>query len=188
MWLAVAVAGGLAVAWMPAQPGLSRTAQLVLAITAFSALSWALQVMSNGITAVLMMALLILAGVRPPLALSGFSGGPFWVLLPVLFYGFAMRKTGLAERLSYFLWSSMPDEAIARRRPDGMLSRTITVTTETGLVKATASPSKATSAISVPTVPPQTDVGSPWVSTPTLGERRIGALTVMRGVKHVWVP
>jgi di/tricarboxylate transporter len=108
MWLAVAVAGGLAVAWMPAQPGLSRTAQLVLAITAFSALSWALQVMSNGITAVLMMALLILAGVRPPLALSGFSGGPFWVLLPVLFYGFAMRKTGLAERLSYYILSLFP--------------------------------------------------------------------------------
>ena len=41
-------------------------------------------------------------------------------------------------------------KATARRRPDGMLSKTITVTTETGLVKATASPSAATSATSVP--------------------------------------
>src|SRR6266566_2953871 len=41
-------------------------------------------------------------------------------------------------------------KASARRRPDGMLSRTITVTTETGLVNATASPSAATSATSVP--------------------------------------
>jgi hypothetical protein len=49
--------------------------------------------------------------------------------------------------------SSQPQrKAIARRRPKGMLSRTITVTTETGLVKATASPSAATSATSVPTL------------------------------------
>src|SRR6478736_8553484 len=41
-------------------------------------------------------------------------------------------------------------KASARRRPDGMLSSTITVTTETGLVNATASPSAATSATSVP--------------------------------------
>src|SRR5438034_2554821 len=46
-------------------------------------------------------------------------------------------------------------KAIARRRPDGMLSRTITVTTDVGLVKATASPSAATSATSVPTAPAQ---------------------------------
>ena len=42
-------------------------------------------------------------------------------------------------------------KASPRRRPAGRLSRTITVTTETGLVKATASPSPATSATSVPT-------------------------------------
>ncbi len=38
--------------------------------------------------------------------------------------------------------------ATARRTPFDMLSRTITVTTEVGLVKATASPRTATSAIS----------------------------------------
>jgi hypothetical protein len=48
--------------------------------------------------------------------------------------------------------SSQPQmKAIARRTPAGMLSRTITVTTETGLVKATASPSTPTSPTSVPT-------------------------------------
>jgi hypothetical protein len=46
--------------------------------------------------------------------------------------------------------SSQPTrKAIARRRPDGMLSKTMTVTTETGLVNATASPSAPTSPISV---------------------------------------
>ena len=41
-------------------------------------------------------------------------------------------------------------KAIARRTPDDMLSKTITVTTEPGLVNATARPRAATSGISVP--------------------------------------
>ena len=56
----------------------------------------------------MMIGLLIVAGVRPPLALSGFGGPPFWVLVTVLFYGFAMKKTGLAERLSYYILSLFP--------------------------------------------------------------------------------
>jgi hypothetical protein len=44
--------------------------------------------------------------------------------------------------------------AIARRRPGDMLSKTITVTTEPGLVNATANPRPAISGVSVPTVLP----------------------------------
>jgi hypothetical protein len=52
--------------------------------------------------------------------------------------------------------SSHPQmNAIARRRPDDMPSKTITVTTEPGLVKATASPRPAISGVSVPTAPPR---------------------------------
>ena len=40
--------------------------------------------------------------------------------------------------------------AIARRTPFDMLSKMITVTTEPGLVNATANPSPATSGINVP--------------------------------------
>jgi di/tricarboxylate transporter len=54
------------------------------------------------------MGLMIIAGVKPPLALSGFGSPPFWVLLTVLFYGFAMKKTGLAERVSYYILSLFP--------------------------------------------------------------------------------
>ena len=108
IWLAVAVSVGIGIATLPAFEGLSRQAQLILAITAFSAILWAFQVINNGITSVLMMGLLISAGVRPPLALSGFGGPPFWVLVTVLFYGFAMKKTGLAERLSYYILSLFP--------------------------------------------------------------------------------
>ena len=108
VWLVVAVAIGLLIATLPTPQGLSRIAQLVLAITAFTVVLWAAQVMNSGVASVLLMALLILIGVPLPRVFSGFSGGAFWTLLAVLFYGFAMRKTGLAERLSYYILSLFP--------------------------------------------------------------------------------
>jgi anion transporter len=108
LWVAIAIAAGVGIAAMPEPAGLSHIGQSVLAITAFTAILWASQVINNGISSVLMMALLIAAGVKPPLALSGFSAPPFWVLLTVLFYGFAMKKTGLAQRISYYILSLFP--------------------------------------------------------------------------------
>ena len=105
---AIAIAVGLAIVALPTPHGLSRIAQLVLGITAFTAVVWASQVINTGIASILMMGLLMLAGVKPPLVLSGFGGGAFWVLLTVLFYGFAMKKTGLAERISYYILSLFP--------------------------------------------------------------------------------
>jgi di/tricarboxylate transporter len=65
--------------------------------------------MNNGVASILMMALLIaVAKVPPPRALSGFADPAFWTLLAVLYYGFAMRKTGLAERISYWILSLFP--------------------------------------------------------------------------------
>ncbi len=109
-WLPLlfAIAIGLAIFFMPAQHGLTRGGQTALAITAFTIVLWAFGVMNNGVAAVLMMALLIPAGARPSLALSGFSSGSWWVLLAVLYYGFAMQKTGLAARISYYILSLFP--------------------------------------------------------------------------------
>ena len=104
----LAIVVGAAIFFMPAQQGLSRIAQTALAVTGFTIVLWAFQVMNNGVASVLMMALLIPAGVRPPLALSGFSGGSWWILLAVLFYGFAMQRTGLAARISYWILSLFP--------------------------------------------------------------------------------
>jgi anion transporter len=108
IWLAAAVALGAAIAALPAPQGLSHPAQFVLAITAFTVVVWASHVINNGVASVLMMGLMIVAGIRPALALSGFAGPPFWVLLTILFYGFAMRKTGLAERISFYILSLFP--------------------------------------------------------------------------------
>jgi len=103
-----AIAVGAAIFLIPTPRGLSQTGQFALAITGFTIVLWAFQVMNNGVASVLMMALLIPAGVKPSLALSGFSSGSWWVLLAVLFYGFAMQRTGLAARISYYILSLFP--------------------------------------------------------------------------------
>jgi DASS family divalent anion:Na+ symporter len=108
IWLGVAIAVGVILAMIPTPTGLTHPAQLVLAITAFTVVLWASEFMNNGVASILMMGLLIIAGIRVPLVLSGFSDGAFWTLLAVLFLGFAMRKTGLAERLSYYILSLFP--------------------------------------------------------------------------------
>src|SRR5450755_1580872 len=84
--LLFAIALGLAIFFMPAQHGLTRAGQTALAITAFTIVLWAFGVMNNGVASVLMMALLILAGAKPALALSGVSSGSWWILLAVLYY------------------------------------------------------------------------------------------------------
>jgi anion transporter len=106
--LALAVAVGAVIFLIPTPHGLSRTAQIALAITGLTVVLWAAQVMNNGVASVLMMALMIPAGIKPSLALSGFSSGSWWVLLAVLFYGFAMKHTGLAQRISYHILSLFP--------------------------------------------------------------------------------
>src|SRR5438045_2531540 len=108
IWLAVAIVVGLDLAFSPTPQGLTRMGQLVLALTAGTVILWATEVMTNGVASVLMMALLIAVKIPPPRALSGFADPAFWTLLAVLYYGFAMRKTGLAERLSYYILTLFP--------------------------------------------------------------------------------
>src|SRR5579863_4523838 len=117
-WLAVAILVGLGVAFMPAPQGLDHMAQLVLAVIAGTVILWAADVMNNGVSSLLMMGTLMAIGVRPLLtvpvtndisgALSGFADGAWWTLLVVVYYGFAMKKTGLAERIAYYILSLFP--------------------------------------------------------------------------------
>jgi anion transporter len=118
-WLAVAILVGLAVAYMPTPQGLDHIAQLVLAIIAGTVIMWAAEVMNNGVASLLMMGALMIIGVAPLVvvpglsppvsgALSGFADGAWWTLLVVVYYGFAMKKTGLAERIAYYILSLFP--------------------------------------------------------------------------------
>jgi len=104
----VAVIIGIAILFAPLPSDMTADTQKVLAIAVFTILLWMFQVMNNGVTAILMMGLMVLAGVQPGLALGGFSGSSFWILVCVLYYGCAMQKTGLAQRLSYYVLSLFP--------------------------------------------------------------------------------
>lgn len=114
--LLIAIAVGLAIAYAPTPQGLTHPAQVVLAILAFTVVMWAAEVINNGVASVLMMALMIASGVRPlgvangtvTGAFSGYADPAFWILLAVLYYGFAMKKTGLAERIAYYILSLFP--------------------------------------------------------------------------------
>jgi sodium-dependent dicarboxylate transporter 2/3/5 len=114
--LLIAIAVGMGIAYAPTPQGLTHRAQVVLAILAFTVVLWATDVMNNGVASVLMMALMIASGVRPlgvvngtvTGVFSGFADPAFWILLTVLYYGFAMKKTGLAERISYYILSLFP--------------------------------------------------------------------------------
>jgi DASS family divalent anion:Na+ symporter len=99
---------GVAIMLAPLPSGMTADSQKVLAIAVFTILLWMLQVMNNGVTAVLMMGLMVLSGVQPGLALGVFAGSSFWILVCVLYYGCAMQKTGLAQRLSYYVLSLFP--------------------------------------------------------------------------------
>jgi solute carrier family 13 (sodium-dependent dicarboxylate transporter), member 2/3/5 len=86
------------------QPGfgqLNSTGQSALAVIALAVVLWVTDVLNAGITALLALGLLIIAGVPSNIALGGFATGAFWILVGVLFFGTAMDKTGLARRISY---------------------------------------------------------------------------------------
>jgi len=93
------------------QPSIGQLApigQSALAIIAFAVVLWVTDVLNVGITAILALGLLIIAGVPSGVALGGFAGGPFWILVCVLFFGTAMDKTGLARRISYRILLTFP--------------------------------------------------------------------------------
>ena len=106
--LLLAIAFGLALHLLPLSHGLTAPARLILQITGLTVVLWVFQVINPGFVSILMMGLMLLAGVRPPSVFSGFSSGGFWVLVCVLFYGFAMQQTGLAQRMSYYVLALFP--------------------------------------------------------------------------------
>lgn len=99
------VAAGLALgaavwAW-PSIGAIDPLGQRALAIIAMGVVFWATDVLNSGITAVLVLGLMLAARVPGSVALAGFAASGFWILVSVLFFGYAMDKTGLARRIAY---------------------------------------------------------------------------------------
>jgi len=104
----VAAAVALAIKLQPQIGQLDPTGQSALAVMVFAVGLWVADALNAGITAVLALGLLIIAGVPSNVALGGFAGGAFWILVSVLFFGTAMDKTGLARRISYRILLVVP--------------------------------------------------------------------------------
>ena len=51
--------------------------------------------------AVLMMMISLGAGLKYSSVFSGYTGAAIWILIPALFFGFSLTKTGLGRRLAY---------------------------------------------------------------------------------------
>src|SRR5215510_15335301 len=98
---AIAAAVALAIRLQPQIGQLDPIGQSALAVMVFAVGLWVADALNPGITAVLALGLLIIVGVPSNVALGGFAGGAFWILVSVLFFGTAMDKTGLARRISY---------------------------------------------------------------------------------------
>ncbi len=93
---------------LPTPQGLTPIGHSILAILALTVVYWIFEVLGNAPTSILMLGLMIVAGVKPSVALSSFSALPFWILVVVLFYGYAMQSTGLAKRLSFVILNLFP--------------------------------------------------------------------------------
>ena len=59
------------------------------------------------VTSGLFLGSLLIIGVAPNIVFSGFSGGSVWTLIPALFYGYALSKTGLGKRIAFFFMKSI---------------------------------------------------------------------------------
>ncbi len=106
---AIAAVGVAAfIKFQPAIGSLDPTGQSALAIIAMAVVLWVFDALNVGITAVLALGLLIVAGVPSSVALSGFASGAFWILVSVLYFGTAMQKTGLARRVAYRILLMFP--------------------------------------------------------------------------------
>jgi di/tricarboxylate transporter len=104
--VAAAALGGLA--------GVASAAQLVspqpaiVTITVAAIVLWAVPVLDSTFVTILILASLVIAGVQPRFALSGFATSQLWILFCVLLYGFAMQSTGLARRTSLCVLAIAP--------------------------------------------------------------------------------
>jgi divalent anion:Na+ symporter, DASS family len=98
---AAAIAVAALIRLQPAIGPLDPVGRSALAIIAMAVILWIADTLNVGITAILTLGLLIVAGVPSGVALSGFATGAFWILVSVLFFGTAMERTGLARRIAY---------------------------------------------------------------------------------------
>jgi anion transporter len=101
---------GLVVACSQAfQPSLDYRGHFTLAMLIITIGLWIFKPFNLpfSITSCLFMASLLIIGVPAATVFSGFASTAVWSLIPALFFGFALMKTGLGKRIAYFCMKSI---------------------------------------------------------------------------------
>ena len=127
LWAAIAVL--LAIAFMPALPGLPQAGQMMLAILAFAVILWMTEALDYAVSAVVIGALMIvLLAISPvpgketagammgtraalPYALGGFSNSAVVLVAAACFIAAAMTATQLDKRIALQVLSYVPARA-----------------------------------------------------------------------------
>jgi len=103
--LLFAVAGIGIAAVKPFSPGLSAEGHAALTSVLVAVGVWIFGTrwvpQSNG--SMVMILLLTASGVEPAIAFNGYTTRAVWILIPALFFGFALNATGLGKRLAYWV-------------------------------------------------------------------------------------
>lgn len=88
---------------MPFQPELSSLGHHVLMILLITIGFWIFKPAGISFTAsgALFMGALLAMGLKPTQVFSGFTSSAVWTLIPALFFGFVLSKTGLGKRIAY---------------------------------------------------------------------------------------
>jgi anion transporter len=89
----------------PFAPGLAPAghAALMSILVAVGLWIFGTQWVPLSIGSMVMMLLLTASGLKPSLVFNGYTTRAVWILIPALFFGFALNSTGLGKRLAYWV-------------------------------------------------------------------------------------
>lgn len=84
---------------------LSNVGHYALMIIVITLMLWIFEPFKipKSISSIFMLSNLLILNIPSNIVFSGFAGTTIWVLIPALFYGYALIKTGLGKRISYFI-------------------------------------------------------------------------------------
>jgi anion transporter len=89
----------------PFAPGLAPVGHAVLMAVLVAVGLWifATKWIPLSISSMVMLLILTASGIKPSIVFSGYTTRAVWILIPALFFGFALNSTGLGKRLAYWV-------------------------------------------------------------------------------------
>ena len=95
--------------------GLSSMGHMVMGFTLITVGAWIFKPLDipNSISGIFFLGSMVISGMAPSTVFSGFSLNALWTLIPALFFGLALQKTGLGERIATGILKLFPSNWLA---------------------------------------------------------------------------